>query len=212
MLAFGLAVIVLLCFRTAGTQATYMITDLGTLGGNNSVPQILTEHSSPSLPHLGVNGGWYDKLEPNRNLICSVLLVLALAAFPWRSRAQTAAANVVGGCETGAICGGGQRALSAARDASSQGSAELKRMRPLTKLCCSRGFCLFGSPRRSVILGSICHLDSRVLAAECLARNVRVPVHERPVGILLPRPDMQRVERREPKTIGGFEQMKKLPH
>jgi len=32
-------------------------------------------------------------LSPNRNLICSMLLVLALAAFPWRARAQTAAAR-----------------------------------------------------------------------------------------------------------------------
>lgn len=32
-------------------------------------------------------------LSPNRNLICSVLLVLALAAFPWRESAQTAAAR-----------------------------------------------------------------------------------------------------------------------
>jgi probable HAF family extracellular repeat protein len=39
MLGFGLAVIVLLCFRTAAAQATYNVTDLGTFGGNNSIPQ-----------------------------------------------------------------------------------------------------------------------------------------------------------------------------
>src|SRR5882762_11096488 len=54
--------------------------------------------------------------------------------------------------------------------------------------------------------------DSGVLAGECLARNVGVPVHERAVGILLPRPDMQRVERREPEAIRTVEQMEKLSH
>jgi len=39
MLRFGLAVIILLCFRTAVAQATYIVTDLGTFGGNNSIPQ-----------------------------------------------------------------------------------------------------------------------------------------------------------------------------
>jgi hypothetical protein len=39
-----------------------------------------------------------------------------------------------------------------------------------------------------------------------------VPVHERAIGVLLPRPDMQSVERREPETIGALEQVKKLSH
>ena len=67
---------------------------------------------------------------------------------PIRRGRPLRASNVVGGWETAAICGGGKRALSAARDASSQGSAELKRMRPLTKRCCSARLCSFGSTRR----------------------------------------------------------------
>ena len=53
---------------------------------------------------------------------------------------------------------------------------------------------------------------SGVLAAERLARNVGMPVYERAVGILLPRPDMQRVERWEPEAIRSFEQVKELSH
>ncbi len=37
-LGFGLAVIVLLCFSTAAAQVTYIVTDLGTFGGNTSIP------------------------------------------------------------------------------------------------------------------------------------------------------------------------------
>ena len=57
--------------------------------------------------------------------------------------------------------------------------------------------------RGSVIVGSAYRLDSGVLAAERLARNVRVPVHERSVGILFPRSNMQRVECRDPEAIGA---------
>src|SRR5215467_9991482 len=53
---------------------------------------------------------------------------------------------------------------------------------------------------------------SGLLADERLARNVGVPVHERAIGVVLPRPDMQSVERREPEAIGALEQMKKLSH
>src|SRR6266498_3956881 len=61
-------------------------------------------------------------------------------------------------------------------------------------------------------LGPTYRLDSGILAAEGLAGNVRVPVDERAVGILLPRPDMQCVERREPEAVGAFKQMKELSH
>src|SRR6266481_6534191 len=52
----------------------------------------------------------------------------------------------------------------------------------------------------------------RLLAGEGLAGNVGVPIHERAVGIFLPRPHMQRVERWEAEAIGAFEIMKELPH
>ena len=53
---------------------------------------------------------------------------------------------------------------------------------------------------------------SRLLGSERGARHVRVPVHERAIGIVLPGPDMQSVERRQPETIRSFEQVEKLPH
>ena len=51
-----------------------------------------------------------------------------------------------------------------------------------------------------------------VLSGERIARNLGVPVHECALGIALPRPDMQRVERRQAEAIGALEQMKKLSH
>jgi hypothetical protein len=37
-LSFGLVTLVLLCLGTAVAQPKYKVTDLGTLGGNNSMP------------------------------------------------------------------------------------------------------------------------------------------------------------------------------
>src|SRR5205807_1987750 len=54
--------------------------------------------------------------------------------------------------------------------------------------------------------------SSLVLSAEGVARNVCVPVHERAAGVFLPRPYMQRVERRQPEAIGTLEQVKELSH
>src|SRR5437016_9005782 len=48
------------------------------------------------------------------------------------------------------------------------------------------------------------------LPAECIARHVRVPVHERTGGILLPGPHMQCVERRKSEAVGTLEEMKEL--
>src|SRR5262247_3646010 len=45
---------------------------------------------------------------------------------------------------------------------------------------------------------------------EQVARDVRVPVRERPVRILLPRPHMQRVEGIQPEAVGAVEQMEQL--
>ena len=39
-----------------------------------------------------------------------------------------------------------------------------------------------------------------------------MPVHERAVGIVLPRPDVQGVERRETEAVGRVEEMKRLSH
>src|SRR6516162_2486991 len=44
------------------------------------------------------------------------------------------------------------------------------------------------------------------------ARNVRVPVDESALRILLPGPDMERVEGREAEAIRAVEQMKELSH
>src|SRR5271154_356507 len=63
----------------------------------------------------------------------------------------------------------------------------------------------FGTENRSKGLFSVRLSDRRGRAGECLTRNVRVPVHKRAVGILLPRPDMQGVERRQAKAIGAVE-------
>lgn len=49
-----------------------------------------------------------------------------------------------------------------------------------------------------------------VLASKRLARSVGVPVHERAIGIILPRSDMQRVERREAKVVRAVEQIRAL--
>src|SRR5206468_1798068 len=51
-----------------------------------------------------------------------------------------------------------------------------------------------------------------LLRREGLARDVGVPIGERPVRIVLPRPDMQGIERRKTETIGCREQVKKLSH
>ena len=39
-----------------------------------------------------------------------------------------------------------------------------------------------------------------------------MPVHERALGILLPRPDVQGVERREPEAVGALEEVEELSH
>src|SRR5215831_10297761 len=53
---------------------------------------------------------------------------------------------------------------------------------------------------------------SPVLAVEGLARNVRVPVHECAIGIVLPGPHVERIKRRESETIRAVEQVEKLAH
>src|SRR5687768_13904002 len=45
---------------------------------------------------------------------------------------------------------------------------------------------------------------------EFVARDVWIPVCERPKGIVLPRPYVKRVERRQPEAIGALEQVKQL--
>jgi hypothetical protein len=42
--------------------------------------------------------------------------------------------------------------------------------------------------------------------------HIGMPVHEGAIRILLPRPHMQRVERREPKAIGTLKEVKELSH
>ena len=54
--------------------------------------------------------------------------------------------------------------------------------------------------------------DLMGLAVKLFTRNIRVPVHESSVRIVLPRPDMQRVERRQTEAIGKLEVMKELSH
>lgn len=44
-----------------------------------------------------------------------------------------------------------------------------------------------------------------------MAGNVRVPIHERAIGILLPRPHVKRIERWQAEGIRALEIMKKLP-
>ena len=66
-----------------------------------------------------------------------------------------------------------------------------------------------GTAKKSPLLVG---LDSLSLAAVLLARNVGMPIHERTVWIVLPCPDMQRVERWETEAIGKLEVVKKLPH
>ena len=44
------------------------------------------------------------------------------------------------------------------------------------------------------------------------ARNIRVPVDERTVRIVLPCPDVQRVKGRQTETIGRIKQMEQLSH
>src|SRR6185437_14327423 len=39
-----------------------------------------------------------------------------------------------------------------------------------------------------------------------------MPVHKRAVRVLLPRPNMQRVERRQSEAVGSFEVMEELSH
>jgi hypothetical protein len=50
-------------------------------------------------------------------------------------------------------------------------------------------------------------LRSGRLTAEGLARNLGMPVHERAVGIVLPCPDVQRVEGRKPEAVRALEQV-----
>jgi hypothetical protein len=74
---------------------------------------------------------------------------------------------------------------------------------------------LFGLASRPKKLPSIVRAIRLALGSgrvELLAGNVWVPVHERAIRIVLPRPDMQRVERWESEAIGGVEQMKGLTH
>src|SRR5579864_3417244 len=52
----------------------------------------------------------------------------------------------------------------------------------------------------------------RLFACECFTRNAGVPVHERAARVVLPRPDMQCIERRKAEAIGRIEKMKQLPH
>ena len=44
--------------------------------------------------------------------------------------------------------------------------------------------------------------ESMVLAGERGAGNVGMPVHESAIGIIFPGPDVQSVERRQPKAVG----------
>jgi hypothetical protein len=39
-----------------------------------------------------------------------------------------------------------------------------------------------------------------------------MPVHESTIGVIFPGPDVQSVERRQPKAVGAFKKMKELPH
>src|SRR5690242_6538979 len=50
------------------------------------------------------------------------------------------------------------------------------------------------------------------VTGEGCARNVRVPVGERTVGIVLPCPDVQRVKGRQTETIRCVKQMEQLSH
>src|SRR5262245_36281302 len=45
-----------------------------------------------------------------------------------------------------------------------------------------------------------------------LAGHIRMPVHECAVRILLPRPHMQRVERRKPEPVRSLEIVEELSH
>src|SRR3954470_1152225 len=51
---------------------------------------------------------------------------------------------------------------------------------------------------------------SVVLPVESVTRHAGIPVRERAVRIVLPCPDVQRVERRRPEAIGGLEVVKEL--
>src|SRR6202140_1890494 len=55
-------------------------------------------------------------------------------------------------------------------------------------------------------------LPVRLFAGECLARNAGVPVHERAVRVVLPRPNMKPIKRRKFEAIGNIKQIKELPH
>jgi hypothetical protein len=55
-------------------------------------------------------------------------------------------------------------------------------------------------------------LRSGCLTPEGLARNLGMPVHERAVGIVLPCPDVQRVEGRKPEAVRALEQVQELAH
>src|SRR5215813_6314024 len=49
-----------------------------------------------------------------------------------------------------------------------------------------------------------------MLSGKGLARYIGMPVHKCSVRVILPRPDVQRVERRETKAIRALEVMEKL--
>src|SRR5262249_59349233 len=49
-----------------------------------------------------------------------------------------------------------------------------------------------------------------VRTVETVARHVRVPVRERAQRIVLPRPHVQRVERRQPEAVWRVEEVKEL--
>src|SRR5262249_51798315 len=55
-------------------------------------------------------------------------------------------------------------------------------------------------------------LELRGLPVERGTGNVGVPVHKGAIGIVLPGPDMQGIERRQPKTVGALKIMKELTH
>src|SRR5687767_14340628 len=47
---------------------------------------------------------------------------------------------------------------------------------------------------------------------ESFAGDLRMPVHEHAGGVLLPRPDMQRIESRQAEAVRALEQMQELSH
>src|SRR5436853_7694478 len=71
--------------------------------------------------------------------------------------------------------------------------------------------CTCSSPHCSP--GSVAgRLSSGRLAGKSGAGNVGMPVDERAVRIVLPRPDMQRVKGWQPEAVGSLEIMEQLAH